>query len=137
MIRCDVTSPTGARCERAKSHRGDHASGGEQWPRGARGGRTDGETASIVLSALASGSSTAEAARAAGVSRQRAHAIARAATVLPASHDQLIARLRADAAAVHLSPDEYLDKARRALAAQVRGVRMTRAEAEEEIRRAA
>lgn len=115
---CNVTSPTGARCERARSHRGDHAGGGEQWPRGERGGRTDGETASIVLSALASGASTAEAARAAGVSRQRAHAIARAAAAPPASQDQLIARLRADAAAVDLSPDEYLDEARRALAAR-------------------
>lgn len=113
MIRCDVPSPTGARCERAKGHRGDHASGGEQWPRGERGGRTDGETASIVLSALASGASTAEAARAAGVSRQRAHAIARAAAAPPASQDQLIARLRELAAAAGEDPVDWLEDAAR------------------------
>lgn len=112
MIRCDVPGPTGARCERARSHRGDHAGGGEQWPRGARGGARNLETSSIVLSALAAGASYEAAGAAAGVTKQRAAAIAAAAGGRPETTDAaLLARLRELAAIDQDDPSSWLEDA--------------------------
>lgn len=123
MTPCNAPHPTEeVRCRLTRGHRGDHGAGDARWPRANRAAEAT-ATASGVLTDLAAGLSQLEVARRHQLTRQHVGRIAaaggladRGSTAARATA-ALVRAVREAAAAADLTPDDYLDEARTAIAA--------------------